>query len=97
MTTHMVTTVRRRWVPVLAALVVLALLGWLATVYLRDDSQASVTAVFVDSSPLVPGNKVQLNGVEVGTISTITLVDGQAHVRMSLDRSVLPLHTDATA
>ncbi|MDT7664858.1 MAG: phospholipid/cholesterol/gamma-HCH transport system substrate-binding protein [Pseudonocardiales bacterium] len=97
MTTHMVTTVRRRWVPVLAALVVLALLGWLATVYLRDDSQASVTAVFVDSSPLVPGNKVQLNGVEVGTISTITLVNGQAHVRMSLDRSVLPLHTDATA
>ncbi|WP_028933746.1 MlaD family protein [Pseudonocardia spinosispora] len=86
---------RRFLVAALAVAVIL--LGWLAYAKTQDNARATVTAVFVDSSPLAPGNKVQLDGVEVGTISSISLVGGQSHVRMSLDRSVLPLHTDATA
>jgi len=93
--------VRARWrhTGLIAAAVVLvaALVGWFAVARLTDGSRVVVTAVFADSSPLVPGNKVQLNGVEVGTISSIRLVDGRSQVRMSLDRSVLPMHTDASA
>jgi phospholipid/cholesterol/gamma-HCH transport system substrate-binding protein len=81
------------WAALTAALM---LLGWLAVANLHG-SRVTVTAVFADSSPLVPGNKVQLNGVEVGKISGMQLVAGRSHVQMSLDRAVLPLHTDATA
>jgi len=88
---------RHPWLTALAVLLVVALAGWLAVANIWDTSRAVVTAVFTDSSPLVPGNKVQLNGVEVGKISAIQLVNGQSHVRMSVDRSVLPLHSDATA
>jgi phospholipid/cholesterol/gamma-HCH transport system substrate-binding protein len=88
----------RRWgLPTLAAVVALSLVGWWVVAGRTDPSRTEVTAVFADSSPLIPGNKVQLNGVEVGAISRIDLVAGHAHVRMSLNRSVLPLHTDATA
>lgn len=80
-----------------AFLSVLALLGWFTLAGRRDDGRVTVTAVFTDSSPLVPGNKVQLAGVEVGVISAIRLVNGQAQVEMRLDRAVLPLHTDASA
>ncbi|HZZ48022.1 MAG TPA: MlaD family protein [Pseudonocardia sp.] len=80
-----------------AVVLVLVVAGWLTMRVLDTDSPVSVTAVFADSSPLVAGNKVQLAGVQVGTISSIELVDGTAHVHLSLDRAVLPLHTDATA
>jgi phospholipid/cholesterol/gamma-HCH transport system substrate-binding protein len=73
------------------------MLGWLAVAWLSNSSRVAVTAIFADSSPLVVGNNVELYGVQVGTISSITLAAGKAQVRMTLDRSVLPLHSDATA
>lgn len=81
----------------LAILTVFALLVWLVAAQPRGDSSVTVTAVFVDASPLVPGNTVKLNGVQVGTIRAVDLAKSQAWVRMSLDPAVLPLHTDATA
>ncbi|HEX4250432.1 MAG TPA: MlaD family protein [Pseudonocardia sp.] len=87
----------RRLVTALAVVVVLALVGWLAFAQLRGAPRATVTAMFADSSPLVPGNKVQLDGIAIGTITSISLLNGLAQVQMEVDPSVLPLHTDATA
>jgi phospholipid/cholesterol/gamma-HCH transport system substrate-binding protein len=87
----------RRLITALVVLVVLALVAWLAVTQLRAAPKATLTAMFADSSPLVPGNKVQLDGIAVGTISSISLVNGLAEVKMDVDPSVLPLHAEATA
>jgi phospholipid/cholesterol/gamma-HCH transport system substrate-binding protein len=44
-----------------------------------------------------PGNVVKVAGVQVGTVSDITIDHGMAKVVMSVDREALPLHADATA
>ncbi|HSV40019.1 MAG TPA: MlaD family protein [Nocardioidaceae bacterium] len=62
-----------------------------------SDEQVDVVAVFDDASPLVPGNVVKAAGVDVGTITDVSLEGGKARVSMRLDRRVLPLHDDATA
>ncbi|MCU1651086.1 MAG: hypothetical protein JWQ60_2235 [Pseudonocardia sp.] len=62
-----------------------------------DDSTVRVIAVFHDASPLRQGNLVKAHGVQVGLIEAVQLVDGQAHVEMTVERSVLPLYSDATA
>ncbi|MBQ0923532.1 MlaD family protein [Saccharopolyspora endophytica] len=62
-----------------------------------DDEDVSLTVMFRDASPLIPGNLVRLGGVQVGEIESVELHNGQAAVRMRLDPSVLPLHRDATA
>lgn len=95
-------TVKRSWVrrpaPILAVLVVVALLVWLGVRLLSADNAARLTAVFVDSSPLTVGNEVRINGALAGKIQSLALVDGTSHVEMELDRSVLPMmHADATA
>jgi phospholipid/cholesterol/gamma-HCH transport system substrate-binding protein len=56
-----------------------------------------LTAVFADASPLIPGNLIRLDGVQVGEIDSVSLQNGQAAVHMHLDPSVLPLHQDASA
>jgi phospholipid/cholesterol/gamma-HCH transport system substrate-binding protein len=61
------------------------------------DGPIKVDAVFADASPLVAGNVVKASGVEVGKITAVKLRDGQAHVQMVVDRSVLPLHDDVKA
>lgn len=88
----------RRALPVLLVLTLLATGGWLAVRAAGSEPEpALVTARFLDASPLVAGNKVQLNGALVGSIAAITIVGDGADVVLSLDRSVLPLRTDATA
>jgi len=59
--------------------------------------QVRVVAYFTDSSPLLPGNVVKASGVDVGTITDITLDHGKARVTMNVDRSALPLHRDVRA
>ncbi|HEY9418105.1 MAG TPA: MlaD family protein [Pseudonocardia sp.] len=90
----------RRALPVLLTLTLLAVGGRLVAGNLGSRPEpALVTARFLDASPLVSGNKVQLNGAVVGSISAIT-IDGDgkgAEVVLSLDRAVLPLRSDATA
>lgn len=77
--------------------VVAAVLG---TVAATDDNGGvvTVTATMTDATPLRNGNIVRAAGVQVGTIESVTL-DAQDHavVTMTLERDVLPLHTDATA
>jgi phospholipid/cholesterol/gamma-HCH transport system substrate-binding protein len=64
----------------------------------ENPSTSIVTAKFADASPLLVGNDVKLQGVKVGTISSMTVdTDGHADVGMDLDAAAMPLHTDATA
>ncbi|WP_243794886.1 MlaD family protein [Saccharopolyspora gloriosae] len=67
------------------------------TARLGEDKDVSLTVMFANASPLIPGNLIRLSGVEVGQIESVTLRGGQAAVKMRLDRSVLPLHSDASA
>jgi len=60
------------------------------------DETFTVTATFADASPLVVGNDVKVDGVEIGQISAITLRKGKADVEMELDSVVQPIHRDAT-
>ncbi|MCW2855521.1 MAG: hypothetical protein JWR52_1136 [Marmoricola sp.] len=50
---------------------------------------------FADASPLLSGNEVMLNGVEVGTVDSIKLVGRAADVSITLSRTALPVHSDA--
>lgn len=54
-----------------------------------------VYAMFASAAPLVDGNQVKVGGVVVGTVTSMTVVDGVAKVGMDISRSALPLHTDA--
>ncbi len=89
-------TPRPRRLLVIAAALGVTAAGALAAVLPGSDDIA-VTAVFADASPLYPGNTVRASGVTVGEVESVDLVDGRAHVRMRLEDSVLPLHTDARA
>jgi phospholipid/cholesterol/gamma-HCH transport system substrate-binding protein len=64
---------------------------------LSRPDDVELVAVFTDAAPLYPGNEVKADGVTVGQIEGIDLVDGKAQVRMEVKRSILPLHADAKA
>jgi phospholipid/cholesterol/gamma-HCH transport system substrate-binding protein len=81
----------------LAVLVVIGLVMVVVVAQRNREREATLTAVFADSSPLVSGNQVLMNGVVIGKITSITLVNGRSHVRMDIDRTFLPLHNDASA
>lgn len=87
---------------VLRGLVALACVGVVAatTVAATNTSTGVVTvsATMADATPLRSGNTVRAAGVQVGRIESVTL-DARRHavVTMTVERGVLPLHTDATA
>ncbi|GAB3688423.1 MlaD family protein [Saccharopolyspora tripterygii] len=80
----------------LAAVAAVVATGF-TTVSMNEDDDVSLTVMFPNASPLIPGNLVRLSGVEVGQIESVELQGGQAAVKMRLDPSVLPLHSDASA
>lgn len=87
----------RRPITVLAVVAAVALAGLMITRVAGSGEQpVRVTARFADASPLVPGNAVQLDGVQVGTIEALNLVADGVDVVVALDRSALPLQSDAT-
>jgi phospholipid/cholesterol/gamma-HCH transport system substrate-binding protein len=80
------------------ALIAAVLAASAATVAVkRLNAGVHVTATFRDASPLYPGNAVRASGVQVGKIDSIELVSGMAQVKMTVDESVMPLHSDAKA
>jgi phospholipid/cholesterol/gamma-HCH transport system substrate-binding protein len=87
----------RTGVVAVVAGVLLLVVGGLVYKTTAGPSDVQVTALFSDAYPMVPGNQVKLAGVQVGEISSITEEHGLAHIVMSLDPDVLPLHTDARA
>lgn len=81
----------------IVAMAVLAVAVTVGAMSMGRDDKLTVTAMFKDASPLVQGNLVKMDGVQVGEVSSITLDDGHAEVQMSLDPAVAPLHQDASA
>lgn len=80
----------------LAFTIVAALILGVAYVTLfKGASTETLTATFADASPLEPGNEVRVDGVQVGTIKSISLRDGLAEVELAVEKSALPLHNDA--
>lgn len=63
----------------------------------EDEGRVSVVAVFDDAGSLIRGNLVNVRGMEVGTVEEIKLEAGKARVTMDVQRSVLPVHVDASA
>ena len=84
-------------IAVATALGVVALLALVLVDGGPSEDEVELVAVFDDASPLVAGNVVKASGVDVGTIKEVDLRDGKAHVKMRIDRQVLPLHEDAKA
>ena len=63
----------------------------------RDEAGlTTVNADFTDSSPLLTGNEVRLDGVKVGVIKSMRVKGDHARLTLSLESSALPLYTDAT-
>lgn len=66
---------------------------------LSGGSREHVTAQFADAAQLKPGDPVRIDGVKVGRVDKIgrSSTAGPTTVKMSVDKSALPLHRDATA
>ena len=82
------------------ALVVIAILVFLGfTKDIPFTRPYQVKAVFQSSNSLRPDSPVRIAGVEVGKVKKVEAQDGtdNAVVTMSIDKSGLPLHEDATA
>ena len=96
-----------------AAVVALAVLGLFAAGYIMGHQRFYLPAWvpvlgtdFVDykanfstAQSVTPGQgqTVQIAGVDVGDISKVDLVNGQAQITMKLRKKYTPIHTDATA
>jgi len=60
--------------------------------------QYAVTASFSDAADILNNNEVFMNGTKVGHVGAVSVVNGQAKVRLVIDDTrALPLHPDATA
>lgn len=56
----------------------------------------TISTTMKDAGDLDVGNDVRSAGVIIGSIKSIDLVNGAAHVVLQVDPSVLPIHQDAT-
>jgi phospholipid/cholesterol/gamma-HCH transport system substrate-binding protein len=78
---------------------IFAAIAVVAYLLLFAGSTYTVTAEFQNASQVVAGNRVEVAGVSVGTVKSISLGDnGQALVKMEIsDSSYTPLHRGTTA
>lgn len=76
-----------------AVLIAAAVTGVAARI--GSDDADLVTARFASAAPLVEGNQVKIDGVVVGSVKSLTVVDGLAEVGLELDEEARPLHEDA--
>ena len=67
-------------------LVVVALLGTLAVIYLRPPGQKSITFEVTDASAIEPGEDVRVAGISVGKVSEVTLAPGSTRRPSSATR-----------
>ncbi|HWF53884.1 MAG TPA: MlaD family protein [Solirubrobacteraceae bacterium] len=84
----------RRTVPWAAGAIAAAVL---AVVLLAGGSGHRLRAVFTAALQVVPGQQVQVGGRVVGSISGVSLANGEALVSMHIDDAAWPLHSGTTA
>jgi phospholipid/cholesterol/gamma-HCH transport system substrate-binding protein len=88
----------KRVVIVALSAVLVAAAATVVAVSTGDGSgKGAVTAYFADANPIVAGNQVKASGVDVGTVTSVSLRDGHAVVEMEIDQALRPLHRDASA
>ncbi|HSD82163.1 MAG TPA: MlaD family protein, partial [Solirubrobacteraceae bacterium] len=106
------TAVRKHWKD-FAAVVVLAVIGLAVATYILSNQRfylprwvpilgtdfVDYEATFSTAQSVTPGQgqTVQIAGVDVGDITKVDLVGGQAVVTMKIRRKYTPIHKDATA
>lgn len=61
-----------------------------------SSSGYELTAVFANAGELLRGSVVRVDGVNAGTVTSITLRDNRAWVQMGISPQFLPIHKDAT-
>lgn len=61
----------------------------------NGDGTTTMYADFTDSSPLLAGNEVRLDGVKVGTIKAMRVHGDHARLTLELDRTALPVYANA--
>ncbi|MGI8752644.1 MAG: MlaD family protein [Acidimicrobiales bacterium] len=79
---------------------ILVVLGAVAFGYLiinRPDGGHTIYARFADAEFLVPGNTVHVDGVTAGKITSLSVKDNKAIVKLRLTKNEWPIHRDATA
>ncbi|HWU32110.1 MAG TPA: MlaD family protein [Marmoricola sp.] len=79
----------------LVAVIIAGGIAWFGGA-LHNSNSNRVYAMFASAAPLVDGNQVKVGGVVVGKVTDMKVVNGVAKVGMEIDKSALPLHTDAT-
>jgi phospholipid/cholesterol/gamma-HCH transport system substrate-binding protein len=106
------TAVRKHWKD-FGAIIVLAVIGLVVAMSILGHQRfylprwvpvlgtdfVDYKATFSTAQSLTPGQgqTVQIAGVDVGDITKVELVDGQAVVTMKIRRKYTPIHKDATA
>jgi phospholipid/cholesterol/gamma-HCH transport system substrate-binding protein len=106
------TAIRKHWKD-FAAIVALAVVGLAVGTYILGNQRfylpkwvpvlgtdfVDYKATFSTAQSVTPGQgqTVQIAGVDVGDITKVDLVDGQAVVTMKIRRKYTPIHKDATA
>lgn len=61
------------------------------------DGKLEINAMFVDAGAIIQGNDVKVDGVKVGSVRGIEVVDGVAKLTFSVSDAASPLFSDATA
>lgn len=80
----------------LVALLVLGS-GGVGALSLVSGGDYTVTVVMPQAPNLVKGNKVEINGLDVGRVKRLAVRDGQAVVTVSVGEEYSPLHTGTKA
>lgn len=61
------------------------------------DGDIELEARFVDAGAIIPGNDVKVDGVKVGSVRDIDIVEGVAILTFGIDDAATPVFEDATA
>ncbi|NKY53182.1 MCE family protein [Nocardia vermiculata] len=77
-----------RWARIVAAVVVVALAGWLLYGVVSDIGKKHITAHFPSTTGLYAGDDVRVLGVKVGRIDSIEPGRDQVKVEMTVDRGI---------
>lgn len=60
------------------------------------EGRLMLVAQFDDASPLLEGNDVRIDGVKVGRVTSMEIVEDGAEVGLELDAAALPVYRDAS-
>lgn len=84
-------------VSVIASIGLAGGVAWAATQLDEQNEEFTLVARFASASPLLIGNDVKVSGVPVGKVTTMAVRGGKADVTLTIDRSALPVYSDARA